>query len=241
MDFAIKVKKRQPGNPEQDRALGLVPAVVYGPEIEPISISMEYQDFLKLYETAGESSLIDCQVEGEKEPIVVLIQDVQHDPVKGKITHVDFRQIKMGEEIETAIAFEFVGESDAVKNEGGTLIQSLESVNVKCLPKNLVSHIDVNLDELRTFDDIIHIEDLIVPAGITLLDDPKTVVAKVNPPLTEEQIKAMEEEGTKGVEEVEVEAGAEDEEESQEAEVKEAGEKPKEDVTEAAKEATEDN
>jgi large subunit ribosomal protein L25 len=227
MDFVIKADKREAGKPELDRAQDLIPSIVYGPEIDPISISVQYQDFIKLLAEAGESSLINCEIEGVSEPIVVLIQDIQHDPVKGKVTHVDFRQIKLGENLETPIVLAFVGESDAVKSAGGTLIRSLDEVNVKCLPRHLVSHIDVDLSKLASFDDIIHIGDLVLPEGITITDDPKTVVAKVSAPLTDEQIKAMEEEGAKGVESVQVEGAVEGAEAGDKAVATEEG-KPEE-------------
>ncbi|MBU0597209.1 50S ribosomal protein L25 [Patescibacteria group bacterium] len=184
---------------------GIIPAVVYGPEIKTISIGVNYKEFEKLHNEAGESSLIDCIVEGEKDPITVLIQDLQIEPLKGRIIHVDFRQIKMGEEMNATVELEFVGESVAVKEQGGTLIQNYEEVNVKCLPSNLVSHINVDLSKLATFDEVIKIKDLVLPEGITVLDDPEGLVAKVAQPLTDEQFKAMETEGDKGVESVEVE------------------------------------
>lgn len=204
MKFSINTKKRDTGDIEEIRAKGEIPAIVYGPEIEPVAVSVDYRSFEKLYTEAGESSLIDCVVEGVKDPITVLIQDLQHDPVKGKIIHVDFRQIKMGEEMSATIVLGFVGEAPAVKELGGTLNKATGQLNVKCLPRDLVGHIDVDLSTLKTFDDIIRIKDLTLPQGIAVLDDLETAVAKVIAPLTEEQFKAMEEEGEKGIEGVEV-------------------------------------
>jgi large subunit ribosomal protein L25 len=202
MDFSINAKKREGGDGAKLRADGQIPAVVYGPEIDPISVSVDYREFEKLHTAAGESSLIDCVIAGQKEPIIVLIQDLQHDPVKGQILHVDFRQIKMGEEMSAMVELHFVGEPDAVKSLGGTLNKSYDAVNVKCLPKDLVSNIEVDLTKLATFEDSIHIKDLVLPDGITVTDEPEAMVAKVAPPLTEEQLAAMEEEDTKGVEDV---------------------------------------
>jgi len=114
----------------------------------------------------------------------------------------------MNKEMHATLPINFVGESLAVKELGGTLIKSLQELDIKCLPKDLVSHIDMDLSVLKTFDDIVHIKELVVPAGITIMENPETVVAKVAAPLTEEQLKAMEESGVaKAVADIEV-AGA---------------------------------
>lgn len=206
MQYSINAKKREGGKVVDElRIQGKIPATVYGPEIEPISVSVDYREFEKLHEEAGESSLVDCVIDEQKDSITVLIQDLQHDPVKGRILHVDFRQIKMGEEMTATVELRFVGESVAVKESGGTLIQNYDAVGVRCLPKDLVSHIDVDLSVLATFDDVIKIKDLVLPNDIVVVDEPEALVVKVTPPLTDDQIKAMEEEGVKGVEAVEVE------------------------------------
>lgn len=216
MTFALSVSKREKNNADSVRAQGLVPGVVYGPDREPAPISVDYVTFNRLYNEAGESQLIDLAIEGEKEPVKVLIQDVQYDPIKTRITHVDFRQIRMGVEMHAAIELEFMGEAPAVKELGGTLVKTLDTVNVKCLPRDLVGSVQVDLSVLKTFDEAIHIKDLILPTGITVTDNPDTMIAKVAPPLTEDELKAMEEEGPKSVEDVEVEKKGKKEEEGAE-------------------------
>lgn len=225
MTFAIAAAARAAGNADVVRNEGKLPGVVYGPEIEPISIAVDYRDFETLYQSAGESSLIDCTVEGQKEPITVLVQDIQFDPVKGRMIHVDFRQIKMGEEMGATIELRFVGDSLAVKQLGGTLISSHDTVNVRCLPKDLVGHIDVDLSPLATFDDAIKMKDLPLPSGMTLVDNPETAVAKVLAPLTEDQLKKMEETEAVDVAGVEVEG---EKKEGDEAEAGDAKEEKKE-------------
>lgn len=231
MTFTLIAEKRTGGTPDETRENGAIPAVVYGPEIESMSIGVDYRTFETLYQEAGESSLVDLNVNGG-EPISVVIQDVQYDPVKGNIIHVDFRQVKMGEEMNATIELNFIGESDAVKTLGGTLIKTIDSVQVRCLPKDLVGSIDVDLSRLKTFDDLISIGTLSIPAGITVEDNPDTPVAKVAPPLTEEQLKAMEESTVGSVEDVAVEGEEKKEagEEGEGAEEKkeEGEEKPKE-------------
>jgi len=225
MNFAIQVQKREAGNAEDVRGAGALPGVLYGPEIDSASITIDYIPFEKMYAEAGESSLIDLSV-GSDSPIKVLIQDIQYDPVKGRMTHVDFRQIKMGEEMHATIQLNFVGEAPAVKTHGGTLIKTLQSVNVKCLPKDLVGSIDVDISVLETFENMLHISDIALPDGITVTDNVDTVLAKVNAPLTEEQLKAMEETVEASVDDVAVEEKGKAEEEG--ADAAEGGEEKKE-------------
>lgn len=223
MNINLIAKKREAGKAEEVRAMGFIPGVLYGPEIEPISISIDYNTFAKLYSEAGEATLLDFTLEGEnKEPVKVLIQDVQYDPVSRRITHIDFRQIRMGVAMHATVELRFTGESPAVKGLGGTLVKAHDHVGINCLPKNLISHIDVDLSVLNTFADMIHVKDLILPEGVVVTDSPDMVIAKVNEPLTEDQLKAMDEKGPKGVEEVAVEKKGKEEAGTEDA----AGAKP---------------
>lgn len=203
MTFTFTVLKRGKGEPEVLRQTGVVPGVIYGPGTEPISVSAEYTKLAKLYDSAGESSLIDLTIEGGKDSFKALVQDLQYDPVSRKMIHFDMRRIDMNKEMEVMVELNFVGEAPAVKSLGGTLVKTVEGVNVRCLPKDLVSGITIDLGVLKTFDDIVRLKDLVVPAGIKFIDNPEMAITKVQAPLTEEQIKAMEEEGKKGVEVVE--------------------------------------
>jgi large subunit ribosomal protein L25 len=205
MSFSLVVEKRQPGQAEAIRAAEKIPAIIYGPQTEPISVAFGYRIFEKLYTQAGESSLIDCAVEGGKEPLKVLVQDVQYDPVKGKIIHVDLRQIPMDVEMHATVELEFINQPPIIKEQGGTLVKAHEEVNVKCLPKDLVGQIQVDLAVLKNYTDAIHVKDLVLPTGIIVTDDVNMVLAKVAPPLTEDELKAMEEAPQASVDQIEVE------------------------------------
>ena len=202
MTFSFSAQKRGKEDVVALRAEHKLPGVLYGPEIKSVSIMADQRIFEKLYNSAGEASLIDLTVDDGK-PAKVLIQDVQYDPVKRVMTHFDLRQINMNKEMEVMVELNFVGEAPAVKALGGTLVKPAEGLNIRCLPKDLISEITVDLNVLKTFEDIIRLKDLAVPAGLKLLDNPEMAIAKVQAPLTEDQLKAMEEEGKKGVEAVE--------------------------------------
>ncbi len=212
MGYSMDAKSRLAGAAVATREAGAIPGIVYGPEIEPITLAVPYHAFEVLYHDAGEASLIDLAVEGKAEPVKVLIQDVQYDPVSGRFIHADFRQINLKKEMQATIALTFVGESSAVKELGGTLIKALAVAKIKCLPSDLVNHIAVDLGALKTFTDAIRVRDLIIPPGITVLDNPDTTIAKVAAPLTEDQLKALEAGvGPKSLEEIEVESKGKEE------------------------------
>ncbi len=217
MPYSLTLKARGAEKSQELRTAGQIPGVIYGPDREPTSVSVASNEFLKLYNEAGESSLIDVVVEGQSGAVKALIQDVQYDPVKSVIIHFDLRQINMNEEMHAAIDLVFVGESAAVK-EGGTLMKTQDTLEIKCLPKDLVSEVTVDLSVLKTFDDAIYVKDIALPVGITALEDADALIAKVSAPLSEEQLKAMEESSSTTIEDIEVEKKGKKEEDAGEGE-----------------------
>ncbi len=174
------------------RSASQVPAVVYGGGGKPESLTLNPAEFLKLYRQAGGSSLIDLSVDG-KEAGKVLVQEVQNDPVKDGVIHVDLRRIDMNKAMTATVILKFVGEAQIIKSSGGTLVTNLQAVEVRCLPKDLVSHIDVSLTSLVSYDNIIKVKDLQLPAGIEITSPhAEDLVVKAAPALSEEEIKAME-------------------------------------------------
>lgn len=187
------------------RNAGSVPAVVYGHGTEPTALTLGASEFLKLYRTAGSSSLIDLSIDGAA-PVKVLIQEVQPHHLTMKPHHVDLRQINMKEELEVEVPLAFVGDAPAVKELAGTLVHAYDSVLVKCLPSDLPHEIQIDLSVLKTFDDVITVSNLVLPKGVTVLLDADTSLISVAAPLTEEQLKKMEEEGAGDVTAVKTEA-----------------------------------
>lgn len=215
MVFSFTATKREDKDLNALRNSGKIPAVVYGAGMEPISLTVEAVGFVKLYNQAGESSLIDLTIDGGA-PIKVLIHDLQHDAIKNQITHVDFRQIDMNKEMTATIELHFVGEPMAVKSLGGTLNKNQDKLAVKCLPKDLVSAVEVDLSVLDTFEKAIHVKDVVLPAGIQAVEDPNQLIAKVSAPLSEEELKAMEEVAAPAIDQIEVEKKGKEEKEGEE-------------------------
>ena len=175
---------------EQLRKEDIVPAVMYGNKIASQNILVNYLDFQRVYEKAGESALIELETEGKK--VNALVHDIQLDPLSGKFTHVDFFQVNMKEEVETEIPLEFIGESPAVKEFGGVLIKSLDEITVKCLPADLPEKYEVDISKLATFDDVIAVKDLKVSEKVEILIDGETIIASVQEPRTQEELESLE-------------------------------------------------
>ena len=143
-------------------------------------------DFSRVYSKAGESALIELEV--GKKKLNVLIHELQHDHRSGKVSHVDFFQVNMKEEVETEIPLEFVGESAAVKAHGGVLIKNMDAVLVKCLPANLPEKFVIDLSKLATFEDHITVADLKTSEEVEILLEAETVIALVAAPRTEAEM-----------------------------------------------------
>lgn len=186
---------------KQGRKDGLVPAVVYGKDIETSGIWVKELDLTRLLRQSGESTMIELDVDGKKQNVI--IYEIQRDPVKGGYMHVDFFKVRMDEEIETEVELVFIGESPAVKEQGGILVKNMDKVTVKCLPAYLPSEIEVDISVLGTFDDHIIVSDLKVAEQVKIDVDPETVVALVTPPRSAEELEQLEEKVEEDVTKVE--------------------------------------
>lgn len=215
-DASVKAKKL--------RLQSLVPGVIYGHGTENKNVMADYNSFHKAFKAAGESTLLDLEIEGDG-TVKALVKDWQVDPLSNRYTHVDFYQVNLKEKLKTEIALNFIGESPAVKEQGGSIIKTLDSVLVECLPTDLVHSIDVDVSVLKSFDDMITVKDLAVPAGIEILENADEVIVKIEAPMTEDQLKAMENAAPIDVTavktEAEVKAAAEAEKAAAEAAAKE--------------------
>ena len=183
------------------RKKGILPAVLYGPILKKSqSLELDAKKFEKAYKEAGESSLIELEIDpGKKAP--VLIHEVQVDSLTGEFIHVDFYQPRLDQEIEAKVPIIFEGVSKAVKELEGTLVKNISEIGVKALPHKLPKEIKADIRNLESFEDHILIKDLVLPQGVKILRGPEEIIVSVIPPekVKEELEKPIEEK----VEEVE--------------------------------------
>lgn len=166
------------------RKSGSFPAVIYGPKQESIPIKLNTIAFKKAYKAAGESTVVNLSIDGESHE--VLIQDVSKEAIMGDILHADFYAIEKGKKVSVNVPIEFVGESPAEKT-GGVVVKVLHEIEIEAMPKDLPHEIEVSLDTLVDFDSQIHVSDLKMPAGVTLLTNPEEVVVLVQAQREEEE------------------------------------------------------
>ena len=215
--FKLKAKPRTSSNNQALRRSGNVPAVLYGPKLDSQAMEMDQKTFSKLYKEAGHTSLVNLEIKGSSKDKtetanehVVLIREVQFHPLKNTVLHVDFFQVDMNKAIRTDVPLIFTGESLAVKDMGGVLIRSHNTVDLEALPNDLPHDIEVDISVLDDFEKIIHIKDLVLPDGVKLHHEDDDVIALVQPPRTEEELEKLTEETEEDVEGVE---GVKDEDE----------------------------
>lgn len=173
------------------RNQGFIPGILYGHNVQNVNLSVPFAQFRKIYQQAGESTLVDLKVDDAESPVKVIIQDVQRDPVKGEILHVDFHQVNMREKLHAHITLKFTGIAPALKNFDGVLVTGKSEIEVHCLPSDLVHEIEVDLSSLKQLNDAIHIKDLIVPSGIEILDAASDIIVSVTESKTEKEAETM--------------------------------------------------
>jgi len=223
------------------RKQGLIPAHIFGNNIETIHIQVNGHDFHKVFEKAGETGVIDLQVDGKSHP--VLVRDIQLDPLTGDFLHIDFYQVNLSQKVKVNVPLEVVGEAPAVEKKIGLMLTPVSEVEVEALPTDIPESIQVDVSALVNIGDAIKIADLKVDQSkVAILAEPELVVIQIGELVTKE-MEAVEaeaeaaaaaaettegaegEEKAEGEEAVGGEAEAESGEESKEGETKE--EKPK--------------
>lgn len=231
LELLVKTREGTGRKNKKIREQGFIPAVLYGREVENLLLSVNGQDFKKIYEKVGASVLVNLKISngGKEDERVVLVQDTAKDVVNGKIIHIDFNQIKMDEETEVEVPLIFVGESIAVEREGGVLVKNIQSIEVKALPQNLPKQIEADISIIKSFDNSIRVKDLKIPENVKVTASLEDIVASVVPPRTSEELEELKQAPTEKIEEVEVEKkGKEAQEEIQEETQEKDGSAPKE-------------
>jgi len=151
------------------RNVAMVPAVVYGGDKAPVSVSLLAKELAKLLENeAAFSHVLTLDVAGAKEN--VLIKALQRHPAKGFVLHADFQRVIAGQKLTAHVPLHFLNEATAVgvKQQGGEISHTLAEVEVTCLPKDLPEFIEVDLAKVE-LGQTVHLSDLKLAAGVELV------------------------------------------------------------------------
>lgn len=165
---------------KQLRRQGSLPATIYGHKVESVAVTISTLDFANTFKVAGETGLIDVQINGEEVTRPVLIHDTLVDPASAAVLHVDFYQVNLKEKLIASVPLEFVGESPSVKNKEGILLELLQEVEVESLPTDIPSSIEVDISSLLEVGQSILVSDLSLPAGVEMKSDPEEMVCKID-------------------------------------------------------------
>lgn len=167
------------------RSEGVLPAVLYGAKDDSTAIQLSSKEFGKAWKEAGESTIIELTVDGDKKN--VLIYDVDLDPLSHEPRHADFYIIQKGQKVEVSVPLEFIGDSKAVKELGANLVKVLHEVEIEAEATNLPHEINVDISVLANINDQILAKDIALPAGVTLVTAPEEVVALIQEAREEEE------------------------------------------------------
>ena len=202
----LTVKTRERLGSSETRRLrrqGIVPGVLYGAG-EPIAICVEERELRRaLTGAAGLHSILDVEIDGTGKSHASILKEYQVDKVRGGVTHVDLHEVRLDRAITASVSVHLMGGDEAPGvREGGVLSQPLREIQVEALPLEVPEHIDLDVSHMMT-GDTLRISDIEVPEGVTLLDDPETVVATVTAPTRviepeEEVVEGEEGEGVEG-------------------------------------------
>lgn len=154
-----------------------IPGVLYGHGMQPISLSVARRELRSaLSGPAGVNTIIDLSVGGSTYPAIV--KDLQRHPVRRTVSHIDFQQISMTEEIVVSVPIHLSGTAKAVVAEGGLVDAAVDSIEVRTTPSSMPNEVVVDITNM-TVNDVIHLRDITLPAGVTAVGDPDLVVVTV--------------------------------------------------------------
>lgn len=174
------------------RKQGILPGNVFGKKMDSIAIELPVDSFKNVFEKAGETGLIDLSIENGKETNkVVLISNLQNDPLTDEPIHVDFRAVDLTEKISANVPVEISGESPAEQQGIGTVVLYFDEIEVEALPADLPEKFVVDVSNMAEVEQTIFVKDLSYDSSkVTILTDVEAVLAKVEPPQKEEEAPA---------------------------------------------------
>jgi len=162
------------------RRQGITPGNIYGHGIDSTAVNVDTKSLKHLLANVGKTDLISLKIADSKAPVLALVRDVQRNPLTDEFLHVDFYHVKMTEKIKVDVPLVFVGEApvlDKIKN--ASVLHLIDSLHIEALPDHLPHSLEVDLSSLEELDSAIHVKDIRLGDGITLLSDAEQMVVKV--------------------------------------------------------------
>ena len=165
------------------RRQGITPIHVYGPGMASLVFQVDTQLLRKTLSVVGYNRPVEVAPDGSSETHLAFVREIQFHPLTTEVVHVDFLRVDMTKTTRVEVPVELVGESAAVRVHGGSLIQGMYTVLVEARPMEVPAVVTVEASIMETFDKAIHVSDLVVAEGVTILTDTDQMVAHVTPPV----------------------------------------------------------
>jgi large subunit ribosomal protein L25 len=177
----LKVEKREVQGKKVKflRNKGVVPVHLFGHNVDSLALQGDAVVLHKVVSQAGRTRLINLKVGASDKSHNVMVREVQKDPIKGSILHIDFYEVNMNEKIRVEVPIVLSGESPALKIRENMLNQNLNSLIVECLPDKMPDRILVDISSIKEVDQAVHVKDVVIPE-VAIINDPDLVIAKVS-------------------------------------------------------------
>ncbi len=191
------------------RRAGQLPGIIYGYNMEPISISMEAHGASLLLNRTTASSLIMIELEGKEIPTVV--REKQRHSIKGTFVHIDFQAVSLTEKIRAQVSVQLTGISPAVKDFSAILVNGLNEVEVEAYPQDLPERVVVDISVLDKIGSGLYVRDIVLPDNVKMVDDPSGLIVLATAPREEKEEVVAEVAAVEGTEPSVVDKGKKEE------------------------------
>lgn len=208
---ALKREGTGKGVARKLRQGGRVPAVLYGRDLDSVHLSVDEGEAERLFHSISvDNTIVELQVDGEKDSFQTLVREIQVHPWKATLIHIDFLRVQAGVAVEMDVPVRLIGVPAGVKLDGGNLEQIIHDLPIRCIPSKIPESIEVDVTGLG-LNDVLHVSDIDVGEGVEVRIAPERTICSVAMPRAEEEEVVVEEElleGEEGEEAAEGEAAA---------------------------------
>lgn len=170
------------------RRQGITPVHLFGHGIESQALQCDTARLQQVLAEAGKTKLINFKIDGEKKARSVIVREVEIELPRRGLVHVDFYQVRKAEEMKVEVPVVLVGEAPALKVRENTLLQELDTLSVECLPANIPASVELDISSLTESGQVLRVKDIELEKGVTVLNDPEVVVAKISALRVEEVV-----------------------------------------------------
>ena len=162
------------------RHQGITPLHLFGHGIESASLQCATTNLQRVLAVAGQTRLIRLKLNNEKGPRNVVVRGVQKEPLTGETLHVDFYEVRMGEQVKMEIPIILIGEAPTLRSKENTLVQELNSLTIECLPASIPDNVELDVTSITEPDQVLRVKDIELHERITVLSDPEQVVTRIS-------------------------------------------------------------